>query len=271
MKSNEALFQRINNAVLDLQRSDYQSFHRPYRVLVQALDADELRPITSALTKSIDLDAFLAESKKTIGGMVGSGHLSWPEEQDKYLGTCLLLLRKFRDKPDDIFGFLFTYFHSSGMTQTLRKFVSNLVIPFVRDFTTFARENLPVQEVGKNGASQEAVNSNIHIHNFQGVLGNVSNSTLSQNLHMSVVENDLDALITHLRSQGVGTVELVELKDAIDADPRPVEPRKFGAHVSAWVGKMVSLSAAGAWNVSIGAAGNLLATAIGKYYGFPTS
>lgn len=270
MASDDDLFRRINNAVLDLQRADYQSLNRPYRVLVQALDADELRPITAALTQSVDLDAFLAESEKTIKGMVGSAQLSWPEEHDQYLGIGLLLLRKFRDDPDKLFSFTFTYFHASGVTQTLRKFVSNFVIPFVRDFTAHARAHLPAQQLGPDETLKEPVNQSINIQNFQGVLGNVSGSTLHQNLQMSVGMKDLDSLVAHLRAHDVGETELAELKAAIQADPEPTAPGKLGARVSAWVGKMVGLSVSGAWNVGVGAAGTLLATAIGNYYGLPT-
>lgn len=271
MASEDVLFRRINDAVLDLQRADYQSLSRPYRVLVQALDSDELRPITSALIQSVDLDAFLAESEKTACSVVGSAHLSWPEEHDQYLGLCLLLLRKFRDHPDQLFNFTYTYFHATGVTQTLRKFVSNLVIPFVRDFTAHARAHPSAPRGSHDTTSKAFVNPSINIQNFQGVLGDVNSSTLHQNLHMSIGVKDIDGLVAHLRTQGVGDQDLAELKAAIEADPEPTALGRLGARVSAWVGKMMGLSAAGVWNVGVGAAGNLLATAIGSYYGLPTS
>lgn len=267
MASDDVLFRRINDAVLDLQRADYQSLNRPYRVLVQSLEADELRPITEALTRSVDLDVFLAASERSIGSMAGSGHLAWPEEHEKYLGLCLLLLRKYRDHPDQLFNFTFTYFHATGLTQTLRKFVSNLVIPFVRDFTTYARSHLAVPEPGQDASSGSPLASSINIQNFQGVLGNVSGSTLHQNLQMTFGAKDLDGLIAHLGKQGVTEVELAELRTSIEADPEPTAPGNFGPRVSAWIGKMVGMAAAGVWGVSLGTAGNLLAAAIGNYYG----
>ncbi len=267
MASDDALFRRINDAVLDLLRADYQSLNRPYRVLVQSLDAEELRPITEALTRSVDLDVFLAASESSIGSIAGSGHLAWPEEHEKYLGLCLLLLRKYRDDPNQLFNFTFTYFHATSSTQTLRKFVSNLVIPFVRDFTAHARAHLAVPEPGQDLRSGSTLASSIQIQNFQGVLGNVNGSTLHQNLQMTFGANNLDGLIAHLGKQGVNEVELAELRTSIEADPTPNAPGTFGPHVSAWIGKMVGMAAAGVWGVSLGAAGNLLAAAIDNYYG----
>lgn len=113
--------------------------------------------------------------------------------------------------------------------------------------------------------------SGINIQNFQGVLGNVSDSTLHQNLNMHFDANDLNGLQDYLRSKGVDNADLESLKAAVATDPMPTQSGKFGARVSAWVGGMLGKAASGAWNIGIAAAGNLLSNAVSHYYGLPTS
>jgi len=111
-------------------------------------------------------------------------------------------------------------------------------------------------------------NPSINIQNFQGVLGDVTNSTLTQNLKMTVKANDYESLKNFLISTGISSNDLVDLKDAIDNDPKPNTKGKFGNRVSAWMGKMLTKAANGSWQISAAAAGNLLAQAVGAYYGF---
>ena len=111
-------------------------------------------------------------------------------------------------------------------------------------------------------------NPSINIQTFQGILGNVTNSTLTQDLKMTVKVNDYESLKTFLNSTGISSNDLVDLKDAIDNDPKPNTKGKFGDRVSAWMGKMLTKAANGSWQISAAAAGNLLAQAIGIYYGF---
>ena len=67
--------------------------------------------------------------------------------------------------------------------------------------------------------------------------------------------------------KGVTSVDISELKAAVDTDPQPVSKDAFGIKVSQWIAKMVQKAADGSWNVAVGAAGGLLAQAIAKYYG----
>lgn len=106
-----------------------------------------------------------------------------------------------------------------------------------------------------------------NIENFQGVLGNVTDSTVTQTNHLVVNSGDFSSLAEHLRSQEVSEQDIVELKQAIENDPAPTQPNAFGSHISTWMGKMMTKAADGSWNVGVTAAGGLLATALGKYYG----
>lgn len=104
--------------------------------------------------------------------------------------------------------------------------------------------------------------------NFQGILGDVSGSTVTQNLKMSVNAGDFASLKRSLKEVGVEAADLAELERAIGADPKPNERGRFGAQVSQWVGTMVGKAASGAWSVGTDAAGAVLTKALLAYYGF---
>jgi len=110
--------------------------------------------------------------------------------------------------------------------------------------------------------------SSITIENFQGILGNVENSTVTQELEISVRVNDFVSLDVYLTGIGISTDDVAELRSSIDTDPKPQDASKFGPAVSSWMGTMISKAATGAWGISISAAGGTLARAIGAYYGF---
>jgi len=113
-----------------------------------------------------------------------------------------------------------------------------------------------------------ATSTEINIHNFQGVLGNVSDSELTQNLQMSVTRGDLESLKQYLRGQKINDEDIVELEDALKNDPKPQSEDTFGQRVGNWIAKMVGKAATGAWQVSLSTSSNLLAAGIRAYYGF---
>lgn len=107
----------------------------------------------------------------------------------------------------------------------------------------------------------------IRIDNFQGILGNVQDSTVTQSLSMNVQKGDWGSLDKYLRSLEVEDGDITELKEAIQAEPALAGQSVFGTRVGGWIGKMVAKAASGVWRVGIAAAGNLLASAIRAYYG----
>jgi AbiTii len=85
-----------------------------------------------------------------------------------------------------------------------------------------------------------------------------------------VIANNMESLRRVLREQGVAAPDIEELQRCIRDDPAPAVPGQFGTRVSGWIGKMVAKAAGGSWEVAVGAAGNLLATLIARYYGLST-
>lgn len=80
------LFLEINNSVLDLQSSQLQTYERPLKKLAQLLRHPDLEPYNAQLTEGLDVEAFIAESEKTGGSMIGSARLVWPDEPTEVLG-----------------------------------------------------------------------------------------------------------------------------------------------------------------------------------------
>jgi hypothetical protein len=111
-------------------------------------------------------------------------------------------------------------------------------------------------------------NTNIHIQNFQGILGNVSNSTITQDLDMTIQRGDFEGLAAFLASKGVNEEEISELAEAVKVDLKPVSKNNFGEKVGGWVGKMIGKAASGTWKISVDVGTKLLANAIWAYYGF---
>lgn len=112
-----------------------------------------------------------------------------------------------------------------------------------------------------------ATTTSIQIQNFQGVLGNIENGTLVQDLNMKVKKGDFNSLRDYLDKLNIEKDDIDELQVALDADSIPNSSKSFGTKVAAWIGKMIQKSATGTWQIGIEIAGSVLASAIAKYYG----
>jgi hypothetical protein len=93
-----------------------------------------------------------------------------------------------------------------------------------------------------------------------------------RNVKNKIIRNDLQSLKEHLRASGVSEPDLAELETAITGDSSSSEVKSgaLGPRVRSWVGSMMGKAGTTAWQISIGAAGNVLGAAIGAYYGFGT-
>lgn len=120
-----------------------------------------------------------------------------------------------------------------------------------------------------DSASQQPLDASTSyiIKNFQGILGNVENSAVTQNLELSIVKGDFEKLRKKLSELKIEHEDVDELQVALESETVISERDKFGPKVSAWIGKMVQKAAMGAWDISINTAGNILAILIANYYG----
>ncbi|MBQ5939862.1 hypothetical protein [Massilia sp. AB1] len=96
------------------------------------------------------------------------------------------------------------------------------------------------------------------------LLGNHNNQQVTN----TSLKNDKAALADELRRNKVAEADIVALDVALSEDPVPTGPGQYGPAAEGWMKRMLGKAIDGSWNVSIGTAGSLLATAIQKYYGF---
>jgi hypothetical protein len=138
MVNDTGIFKQINNAVLDLQASDIQSYMRHIKNLARLLKVPVFTTINQQLTAGLDLDRFLMESEKTQGSIVGSAVLLWPEEPVQVLGLTYLLICRFGEDPEYLFNFGHTFcYGGSKISSTIQSVVRQLIIPFARDYKDY--------------------------------------------------------------------------------------------------------------------------------------
>lgn len=128
-------------------------------------------------------------------------------------------------------------------------------------------DELSFSDDEKRKASSSTVIQHVENLNFQGVLGSVTESNLTQSLQMTIHKDDIDGLKNYLSSLKVEKDDIEELEKALHADPQPSKTQQFGKKVSSWIGNMVQKSASGGWEIGVAVAGQLLAQAISAYYG----
>jgi hypothetical protein len=132
------LFDQINNAVLDLQGSQLQTFERPLKTLARLLHHPDLEEINRSLTERVDFDAFMAESEGTGGGMAGSHQLAWPDDHEQILGLTILLIDRLAADANYATNIGFKYFYSGNkIISGIHALTRQIIIPFARDYKTY--------------------------------------------------------------------------------------------------------------------------------------
>lgn len=147
MTNTVSVFKEINNAVLDIQAAEFQSYERPVRRLAKALGNPVLAEINASITSGVNLDAILERGEQSGGSMVGSRTLEWPDDQREYLGSVWELLQRFGDNPSLALDFGHEYFYAGNkVIAGLHSMVRQLIIPFVRDYegyvSSFGRDTV---------------------------------------------------------------------------------------------------------------------------------
>lgn len=150
------LFDQINNAVLDLQSAQLQTYEKPLKKLAQLLQHTDLASFNDELTSDVNLESFIEESEQTGGSMVGSHRLAWPEETEKCLGLTWLLIQKFASDPDYASNFSLTFFYSGKKIITsIHTMVGQLIIPFARDYKLYVQSKGNIQTMLKAPLSRK--------------------------------------------------------------------------------------------------------------------
>jgi hypothetical protein len=74
--------------------------------------------------------------------MVGSDRLEWPEDHEQVLALTLLLIDRFAADTEEMSQFAYRYFYTGQKAiGSIRALVSQLIIPFVRDYKMYVFNN----------------------------------------------------------------------------------------------------------------------------------
>lgn len=103
------------------------------------------------------------------------------------------------------------------------------------------------------------------INSGDGAIINSGNENSIQ-AKVTVKKGDKDYLQRELMREKVTQEDINELLNVVDNEP-PTSKGNFGNGVNDWMKKMLGKAVDGSWQVSIGAAGNILAEALQRYYG----
>ena len=122
-------------------------------------------------------------------------------------------------------------------------------------------EGVLFSEQEKKAAS---TNQSIQIHNFTGIWGDVSGSTVNQTASQTVREGDLDSLRQYLRQINVSSTDADEVIEHIEDSEDPEDER-----ITSWIGKMTSKAFKGSWDFAKEKATGALLKGIFAYFGLP--
>jgi AbiTii len=103
-----------------------------------------------------------------------------------------------------------------------------------------------------------------------GGSANLVGAAESSTVTFHIGARDMESLRAVLAANAVHESDIQELEAALSSDCEPSAASQYGPKVTAWIAGMMSKAASGGWAIGLGAAGNLLANAIAKYYGLPT-
>ena len=131
----------LNNTVLDLQSSEYNTYVRFFRRLAQILISDDLKSITDDLKTKVDFEAFIAAANPG-GIMVGSASLNWPTDSEQVLGLSLTIIERGAADPKWLNNFTQQYYYARKPIDLIRNLVKSVIIPFNRDFSIYVTETL---------------------------------------------------------------------------------------------------------------------------------
>lgn len=114
--------------------------------------------------------------------------------------------------------------------------------------------------------AENLFNNAIFGDNTTILLGGGNNQTVTN----VVVKGNFNTLAKRLRDNGVHESDIEALKVAIEKDDQTINAnqKEFGPEVKSWLQKMLSKAVDTSWQIELGVASSLLATALNSYYGW---
>lgn len=240
----------------------------------------ETDPVMKVVTEPLKHDPRVDAKKwwdaAVVSGrsMVGSGQYILPTDDGERTALLYQVFLGVENDNWNIMRFSMSVYGHTKYQDMIDTFNHELVLKFTREMS-YRLDEIVADNEGAEEIAQEAMivfhhhdQSTIVHGNFQGIAGDVTNSTVMQNLNMTVMQNDFQSLRDYLINSRLTSDDIDELETAVNSDPTPESPDQIGTNVSNWIGRMVMKAAAGTWQIAAGAAGGLLTNAIWAFYGF---
>lgn len=207
---------RFEDFASDLARSDMNTFNDRLRMLMDYCKSDPVLSLTHNQLMSmpgVDFDSWHKGVSSTLGGMVGSGDLSFPTDLDKRMALMYQLLSKVDNEEIDLIDFSHDFFATGDnrIDSLIYAFNDAVVEPLCRELS-YRIEDLEEELPEDNREEYPLANIQI-VHNAQNVIQQTaSGKNIRQ--HASIEHNDeLKELFSELRS---------ELKSQI-SDPEEID------------------------------------------------
>ncbi|OTG73951.1 hypothetical protein B9T23_13150 [Acinetobacter terrae] len=215
--------------------------------------------------------------------MINSDGVTHPMKQ------AIIFFQEYLSKNQDTFDLIFPTDTQNSLKQVIRNSSDQLSIYQKVDRAAFERvvDNvrtmvlelaIDLEKQGILGEEWEFTEQEkLMTQNFNYNIGNVGNmanhnensaiNQISTNI-VNVIKGDFNYLASSLRSHGVEESDIKALQTIIDVTPIPQTPSEYSSDLKNWIKNMIGKSIEGTWQVTVGAAGSILATGIQNYFGF---
>lgn len=152
----------------------------------------------------------------------------------------------------------------SNILMQVRSRLLDFILELNSEFSEIESDKELKEAAGKVDASN-LFNNAIFGDNVTIQLG----SENAQKVTNSIIKNNFESLAKILRENKVTENDVALLEDAINDDLSfpIVEKDNFGPSVKLWMESMLSKAINTSWQIELGVAGSLLATALNNYYG----
>lgn len=158
---------------------------------------------------------------------------------------------------------------SSGIMLQVVNEVRTRLLDFILELSEELPDSLTLNEIKEKATSIDVpamFKNSVFGHNTTIIVGDNN----VQNAKNNVVERDFQSLAQFLKDNGVPADDIDTLSAAIEADKDAPElaEKKFGLNVSKWFASMMDKAASATWDMNVGVASSLLATALNSFYGW---
>lgn len=140
----------LQDAAEDVLAASWDTIDDLIRRLISPLDGrQELGFALAAKLPQVDFSTWYSERQATMGSMVGSGRINWPDTRPERVAYQLELLRAIAKGDESVTGYARLFAFAHDYPESTYKFQEEVITPFIRDLTRLCGENL------RNIAGQE--------------------------------------------------------------------------------------------------------------------